>query len=249
MNWYEDLYNRQIYFDLYSEEDTRIAPREVDALIELVELKPGQSILDVCCGYGRHAIELARRGYQVTGIDLSPKQIEAAIERANREGLQVNFLVGDAREMGFAGEFDVTLNLFISFGLFEADSDNLKMLERVAAATSAGGLFLMDLWNREKVVRDFTERDIQEREDGIRIERRWAFDAWGGRVSWENTVLLPDGRKERWDQSVRAYTLVELKKMLDEVGLRAERVYGDFDGQQYTLDSPRMIIISRKAGG
>ena len=66
--WYEDLYNRQTYFDLYAEEDARIAPQQVDGLVELLALKPGGTIPDVCCGYGRHAIELALRG----GIDLAP---------------------------------------------------------------------------------------------------------------------------------------------------------------------------------
>lgn len=119
MEWYEDLYNRQIYFDLYSAADTQLARQEVARLVELLPLESGQSILDVCCGYGRHAIELAKRGYKVAGIDLSSKQIEGAIKRAKEARVEVNFMIGDAREMSFQEEFDITLNLFVSFGFFQ----------------------------------------------------------------------------------------------------------------------------------
>ena len=245
MNWYEDIFNRQIFFDLYSEEDIRIAPQEVESIVKLLHLQPGLSILDVCCGYGRHAIELAKRGYEVTGIDLSPKQIGVAIQRAKEAGLAINFVVGDAREMKFQNEFDITLNLFLSFGYFQEEMDNLKMLEKIARATASDGLFLMDLWNREKQIRDFTPKEIEEHGEII-IEKRWHFDPWEGRLNWENTVIFPDRRKESWEHSIRAYTLVELKNILNEVGFQLEKVFGDFDSHDSTIDSPNMILVSRK---
>ena len=247
LEWFEDLYNRQIFFDLYAEEDIRKAPKEVDGVVKILGLKPGQSILDVCCGYGRHSIELARRGYRVTGIDLSPKQIAVARRRAKEEDLTINFLIGDAREMEFQNKFDITLNLFLSFGYFKDDAENLKMLEKIASATVSNGKFLMDLWNREKEIRDFRSKEVEEH-NGIKIEKRWSFDPWEGRLNWENTVFFPDGRRERWKQSIRAYTLVELKRMLNEVGFRLERVFGDLNGSEYTIDSPNMILISRRIG-
>ncbi len=245
MNWYEDIFNRQIFLDLYSEEDIRIAPQQVEGLAKILPLEPGQSILDVCCGYGRHAIELARRGYRVTGIDLSPKQIEVAKRRARREGLLIDFIIGDARKMEFRNEFDITLNLFTSFGYFPDEEENLKMLERIADATIPQGLFLMELWNREKQIKEFKPKEFEEQK-GIKIEKKWKFDPLEGRLNWENTVIFPDGRRESWNHSIRAYTLVELKKMLDEVGFQLQRVFGDLNGQDYTIDSPNMILISRK---
>lgn len=246
MEWFEDLYNRQIYIDLYSESDTQLARQEVDHIVELLHLEPDQTILDVCCGYGRHAVELAARGYRVTGIDLSEIQIDAAIQRAHAAGVHVDFVVGDAREMTFQRPFDVTLNLFTSFGFFKDESDNLQMLARIARATLTGGLFLMDLWNREKQIRDFNPLEIEDREDGMRIEKRWDFDAWHGRLNWTNTVLFPDGKRESWEHSIRAYTLVELRHMLEQVGFTLERFYGTFDGGAYTLDAPHLITIARR---
>jgi SAM-dependent methyltransferase len=246
MEWFRDLYNRQIYFDLYAQADTQLALQEVDGMVELLGLAPGSRVLDVCCGYGRHAIELAKRGHQVTGVDLSPLQIEAARENAQAAGVEVDFVVGDAREMGYREAFDVTLNLFTSFGFFEDEADNLAMLASIARASAPGGRLLLDLWNREKQIRDFRPLEVEERADGVRIEKRWAFDAWGGRLNWRNQVTFPDGRVERWEHSIRAYTLVELRQMLEQVGFKLERVYGAFDGRAYTLDAPQMVLVARK---
>jgi SAM-dependent methyltransferase len=248
MQWFEDLYNRQIYFDLYAESDTQLAVEEVDQIIALLNLVPGQSILDVCCGYGRHAIELARRGFQVTGVDLSPVQIASARERAQATKVRVDFVIGDARQMPYQDQFDVSLNLFTSFGFFEDDADNFKMLQRIAGATVPGGRFLIDLWNREKQIREFEPIEVEEWTGGVRIEKEWHFDAWSGRINWTNRVLFPDGRQEGWNHSVRAYTLVELRRMLEQVGFKLERVHGGFDGRDYSLDAPQMIIIARKTG-
>ena len=245
MNWHQDLYNRQIYLDLYAEEDTRLAVEQVDDLVRLLDIPPGASILDVCCGYGRHAIELAKRGFRVTGIDLAPKQIDEAKRRASESDIEIEFLHGDAGEMSFLKPFDVALSLFLSFG-FDDDEGNLRMLRRISEATASGGVLLMDLWNREKEIRDFSPVAIEERDGGIRVEKRWEFDQWNGRLNWENLVKLPDGSTERWEHSVRAYTLVELRHMLEEVGFRMEKVYGDFKGSDYTLASAQMVTLSRK---
>ena len=189
MTWYEDLFNRQTFLDLYAEQDSRLAVQEVDGLVSLLNLQPGQSILDVCCGYGRHAIELAKRGHRVTGVDLSPLQVNAAVAEAAKEGVQAEFLVGDARHMRFQQRFDVALNMLTSFGLFEEDADHLEMLGRIADATKLGGLFLMDLWNREQVIRDFGEREIETRPDGIKIEEQWPLT----RGEAELTGTTPSG--------------------------------------------------------
>lgn len=246
MRWFEDLYNRPIYLELYQEADTRLAAQEVDGIEAILQLKPGQTILDVCCGYGRHAIELARRGHQVVGIDLSTVQIAEGLRRVRETQVDVQFLVGDAREMPFRRSFDVTLNLFTSFGFFGEDAENLKMLQSISRATKPGGLFLMEGWNREKLIRDFKPLETEVREDGTRIEKRWGFDPWNGRVNWSNTATRPDGSTESWEHSIRAYTLVELRGMLHRAGFKLERIFGDYDGGAYTLDSPRLITIARK---
>ena len=86
MEWWEDIYNRQIYFDLYEEEDTRLAEKEVQQVVTLLHPLDEAHILDLCCGYGRHSIPLAQRGFHVTGVDISGKQIQT-LHLNNTEGM------------------------------------------------------------------------------------------------------------------------------------------------------------------
>ena len=246
MKWYEDLYQRQLYLDLYAEGDTQIAPHEVDAVVRLLGMPAGCSVLDVCCGYGRHAIELARRGYRVTGIDLAPRQIEEAQLRARAAGVTARFVVGDARAMDFEQEFAVCLNLFTSFGFFDTDAENLEMLRRIAQVAAPGGRFLLESWNRERVIREFAPCEVEELAGGIQIEKTWQFDAWAGRIDWQNTVTFPGGRQERWGHSIRANTLAELRHLLETAGFALERAYGDWDGRDYDLASERLIAVAKR---
>ncbi len=238
MTWFEDLYNRQIYLDLYAPEDIKLAKIEIDRLVRILELSPEQTILDVCCGYGRHALELARRGFTVTGIDLASRQIDAAKIQANAEDLDVTFQCGDAREMIFARPFDVTLNLFTSFGFFPTDAENRRMLGKIFEATSPGGSFLLDFWNRERILRKFTPQETETRPDGIRIDKQWEFDAINGRINWDNQVIFPDGKHARWSQSVRAYTLFEIRTLLEAVGFTVDKVFGNWEGREYSVEFP-----------
>ena len=112
MEWWRDLYNRQIYFELYEEQDTALAPRQVEEAIQLLRIKPPAKILDVCCGYGRHSIEFAKRGFDVIGVDISEKQIKRAKEIAGN--MAISFQVADVRELNFRNKFDVAINMFLS---------------------------------------------------------------------------------------------------------------------------------------
>ena len=95
MQWWEDIYNRQIYFDLYEQQDTLLAQQEVQQTIQLLHPPPGASILDLCCGYGRHSIPLAQRGFKVTGIDISEKQIQHAHQVARKAQVELDLHVAD----------------------------------------------------------------------------------------------------------------------------------------------------------
>jgi D-alanine-D-alanine ligase len=107
MEWWEDLYNRQIYFDLYEEDDTHLSEQQVQQVLALLHPADGASILDLCCGYGRHSIQLAQRGFRVTGIDISEKQIQHAREVAQQAHVPADFRVADARKLNFQEAFDV----------------------------------------------------------------------------------------------------------------------------------------------
>jgi SAM-dependent methyltransferase len=246
MEWWEDIYDRQIYFDLYEEADTRLAEQEAQQIVTLLQPPDRARILDVCCGYGRHSIPLAQRGFPVTGVDLSATQIQHAREVAKKTHTHLDFHVADARKLDFHGSFDVVLNMFVSFGFFTTETENKEVLRGIQRALKSGGKLLLDFWNREKEIREFKPTACETIRDII-VLKEWQFDALGGRLNWKNTVIFPDGKRESWEHSVRAYTVAELKALVEEAGLRFEAVYGSLAGEEYTLDSPSAIIIATKS--
>jgi len=246
MEWWKDIYNRQIYFDLYEEADTRLAQQEVQQVVTLLHPQNGTCILDLCCGYGRHSIPLAQRGFQVTGVDLSATQIQHAREVAENAHVHLDYHVADARKLDFQGAFDVVLNMFVSFGFFKEEHEHKQMLQGVQRALKPGGKLLLDLWNREKEIREFKPTTCESIRDLI-VLKEWQFVAVAGRLNWKNTVIFADGKRESWEHSVRAYTVAELKALVEEVGLQFEAVYGNLAGEEYSLDSPSAIIIATKS--
>jgi len=245
MEWWEDIYNRQIYFDLYEKEDTRLAEKEVQQVVTLLHPRDEAHILDLCCGYGRHSIPLAQRGFHVSGVDISGKQIQHAREVARKAHTQLDFHVADARKLNFNEAFEVVVIMFVSFGFFKDDHENKEVLQGVFRALKPGGKLLLDFWNREKEIREFKPTSCEIIRDFI-VLKEWQFDAVAGRLNWKNTVIFPDGKRESWEHSVRAYTVAELKALVEETGLQFEAVYGSLAGEEFTLDSPSAIIIATK---
>jgi SAM-dependent methyltransferase len=247
--WYVDLF-RDVYPERWFEEDALSAERtqaEVDFVERSLELKAGSRVLDLCCGHGRHSIELARRGYEVTGVDLSARALRRAQRSAREAGLDIRWQRCDMREIGFEEEFDAVVNMFSSFGYLESDEEDRRVLERVEAALRPGGRFLIDFINRDRVARSYQARDWRRAPDGsvLLLERRW--DLASGHNAEEITVIGPEGSRRRYRLSMRMYGATELAAMLSSVGLRVGCVWGDFDGSELTLESRRVIVATEKA--
>jgi len=246
MEWWRALFNSPIYFELYEEADTRKAVAEVGDLLRLLRLAPPARVLDVPCGYGRHAIELARRGFAVTGVDASEVQIARGREKAAAAGVRVDLRVMDARALEFDAEFDLVINMFLSFGYFETDDEHLAMLWGIARALRPGGRFLMEFWNREYEIRYFDRYQVDRAGAVVEVEE-WEFDHLRGRLNWTNTAFLPDGRRESWWHSIRAYTVVEMRTLFERAGLRLEAVYGGLGGEPYSIESENAVFVATRA--
>ncbi len=245
MEWWQRLFNSPIYFELYEEEDTRKAAGQVRDVVRLLALEPPARILDVPCGYGRHAIALARRGFAVTGIDASDVQLTRARGKAAAAGVAVDFGLGDARELEFTDEFDAVINMFLSFGYFATDDEHLAMLHGIARALRPGGRFLMETWNREYEIRYFDRYQVDRTGPVVEVEE-WEFDHLGGRLNWTNTAFFPDGRRESWWHSIRAYTVAEMKSLLGRAGLRFDAVYGGLDGAPYSIEAEHAVFVATR---
>jgi SAM-dependent methyltransferase len=254
MPWYADWFDRPEYERVYQQRDTEEAERAANLIERFAEPAPSARLLDVGCGRGRHARAFARRGYRVTGIDLSEKAIQAARRRADEEDLAIDFRRQDMREPMGTGAFDGAVNLFSSFGYFDHDEEHQQVIQHVAEAlrpsSGPGGFFVQDFMNADQVRASLVPESTRT-EDGLQIdERRWIED---GRINKEIT-LRPGGDGARSEapstfrESVRLLELDDFRRFYERAGLRLESTFGDYDGTPYGEHSPRLIMVSRKSG-
>jgi SAM-dependent methyltransferase len=202
------------------------------------------AVLDLACGIGRHCLELARRGFRVTGVDRTRLYLERAARRAREEGLEVELVREDMRRFRRPEAFAAAVNLFTSFGYFPDPADDRRVLENVLASLRPGGVFVLDLMGKEVLARIFQERDWHREEDFVVMEERRVRHAWSWIESrW--TILRP-GRKTEIDISHRLYSAAELRGLLESVGFGSVQSYGDLEGRPYDQDARRLVTVARR---
>jgi SAM-dependent methyltransferase len=241
--WYETIFDER-YPDLFGplEQD---AEEEVSQMVGVLSLPAGASLVDLGCGRGRHTIPLSRRGYRVTGVDLSDKMLNFARERAKRERATVEWVREDMRTFVRPGAFDACISLFTSFGYFN-DEENQAVLENVARSLKEGGVFLLDLRNARKGLSGESDiaRDIMVPSGKLTL--RVTFDRVTRRARAEHTLVRPDGIRISSAFDVRIYSVEELTGMLRKAGMRIEAIHGSLDGAPFTPGADRMVVIARR---
>jgi ubiquinone/menaquinone biosynthesis C-methylase UbiE len=231
---------------------TRRPGTQVKAHIDGVEkflcLEPRSRVLDLACGSGRQTLELSRRGHRVLGMDSLEATLNEARNSAKAEKLNAHFLKGDTRQLGYRAEFDAVVNFYSSFGLTSNERDDLKTLEGVAKGLKPEGKLLMDLLNKEWLMRNFESELWEQQEDasgGVVLDQI-SFNFETGRLENQRTVLGKDGSRTPSSSGLRVYTLTEIKRLIESAGLVFRRVWGGFDGSAYGMDSRRMIVLAVK---
>lgn len=246
--WYRTFFGRD-YPDVYEDafKPERVA-REVDFVQTALALRTGEDLLDLCCGPGRHAVPLAKRGLRVTGLDLSADYLVQAERAARQQGTRLAGTVhADMRAIPFESLFDAVINMFSSFGYLESEAEDAKVLAAIARALRPGGRALLDLLNHEWVILNYQTHDWHQATDGTLYLEQRELDLPTSRNHVTFTTVAPDGvRRELAGHHFRLYTLREMIGMLTDAGLRFESAYGDLDGRPYRIDTWRMIIIVRK---
>ncbi|MCC6215261.1 MAG: methyltransferase domain-containing protein [Polyangiaceae bacterium] len=244
--WWEEVFGEDFSRAVPRVPDQHIK-REVDFLEESLGVAAGGVILDLACGGGQHAVELAGRGYGVVGYDLSLHQLALAADLAQEAERKINFMQGDMREMAFEETFDGIYCWNSSFGFFE-DEKNAAVAQRIHRALRSGGSFVLDIVNRDFAVAH-QPSSVWYEGDGCLCMDDMSVDFISSRVRVKRSLMLDDGRSMECSYSLRLYSLQEIGKLLHEVGFKVTEASGHpaTPGTFLGACSPRIIILATKA--
>ena len=218
--------------------------QEVGFINSVLKLPVGSSILDLHCGHGRHAIELAKQGYQVTGIDATHEILDIAVQKAREESVDLTFRFCDMRDLDYVERFDAVINIFAAFGYF-TDEENAKVLTQVARALKPGGVFLMDLLNRDWMIRNNLNR--YWRHPSGEYVLSYKVELKQGVATMQRVLINQvTDTKIKYEFVLRTYSLPEMEAILAQSKLKVKATFGGFDGRDYDEDAPRMIILAQK---
>lgn len=242
--FFDDDYLR-IYRPQFKAERTEAETRFIAASLSA---PAGGEVLDLACGFGRHAIGMAQRGHRVTGVDFSARYLEIAATDAAEAGVKVTWRQGDMRQLGDVRAYDAVYSYFTSFGYF-SDDENEQVLAEVARAIRPGGRFLLEMANRDHLLTHPEQRTWKQREDGALLMEETTVELEGSRIVARQLLIDPQGGTQvTKDYSLRTYTCAELSALLRRHGFDVCAVSGGADGEPYSLDSRRLAIVAERRG-
>ena len=215
------------------------------------EVGGGPKALDLCCGMGRITAELARRGFSATGVDLCGEFLETAREDAAYEGLDIEYIEADARSFRRPDFFDTAVNLYISFGYFENQDNDLLVARNVYDSLKGGGSFIIETLGKEIAVRDFVQGEWFERAGFTVLTEYEPVDSWAAlKNRW---ILIPNAEKVKGTTgriektfTQRLYAATELRALLFEAGFKTVELYGGWDERPYDQSAEALIAVGRK---
>lgn len=220
---------------------------ETDFLVTALALEPGQRVLDLACGNGRHSIELAKRGMTVTGVDFNASALAIASRNAAESGVAVTFVETDMRAIDYAGTFDAAFSFFTSFGYFTDEMDDLLVARRVAAALKPGGHFVVETMSLETLIPVYQTRRWEWTDEAhtCRLLEETHFDFATSRVEADWHFLDGDVLRSA-HSSLRLYCVRELSDLLRRAGFRKTTPLDARTGKPFTIGSRRLGLVASR---
>ena len=244
--WYKNWFSSKFYLKLYKHRNDEDARHLINLIQRTIPIKKDDRVLDIASGAGRHSLELARRGYDVTGLDLSEyliKEARTACKRAEEKPLRVHFIKKDMRHFNFKGRYDLAVNLFTSFGYFDNDIENFSVIENASSSVRKGGWFVLDYLNKGYIVNNLVRYSRNKIDNEIlhqkrRIEGNFVI----------KDIKIEGSKKElNYKEQLKLYTFSELKRAFESFNLKIINKYGDYFGNPYKLkESKRIILFAQK---
>ncbi|MHA2159677.1 MAG: class I SAM-dependent methyltransferase [Candidatus Thorarchaeota archaeon] len=246
VTWYENDKLWEIMEPvLFTEARIAHTVNEVDSIKSLSKIQQDESILDLCCGIGRHSLEFARRGHRVVGVDRTKLYLEKAKRSATEEKLDIEFVEDDMRTFYRKNSFDVVLSMFTSFSYFEDHEEQMLVLRNIYSSLRAGGRFILESAGKEILARIFMKQNWSEWPHGFMLEEREAIDNWS-KMHNKWIFIERNGTIHRYDVTHWIYSGSEIKEMLEKVGFSDVHVFGGLDGRAYDNEATRLVAIATK---
>lgn len=245
-NWYKTIWTLDITNQSWVE-DTK---KQVDFLINKLSMRGNERILDLACGFGRHSIELAERGFSVVGVDITKDYIDFATETAQMKNLNAEFILSDIRELSFDNEFDIVINMGDgAIGYLENDDENLKIFDVITKALKPSGRHFMDIMSADYAAHHFPCKLWDAGEKCLTLSQfEWNDKSkimLYGQLDYMYDSPLAKPVIEKGNPT-RLYTLQEIKEIMQERGLTVIDAFSDFDGKEASADDIQLIVHSQK---
>lgn len=230
--WYKKIWSLDIQ-DMSWVEHTK---EEINFIIDIMDLSGTERILDLACGFGRHAIELSRRGFSVVGVDITLDYIKEAMRISSLEKLNTEFICADLRNVSFKNEFNVVLNMADgAIGYLENDDENLKIFDLITSSLKKGGKHFMNICNAEHAEMHFPKRnwDIGEKELSLpefhwdKETRRMLYGGWS--LKFGELVEKPRFEALSAQSSMRLYSVREIENIFNSRQMIVKNTFGKFD--------------------
>ena len=241
-NSFFDGYYKDIWRHIFPEKTTQA---EVDFIVEQANLKTGEHVLDIMCGFGRHCLELANRGINVTAVDNLPDYINEIKGKAANKGLPVESICTDILEMQVDPEFDAVICMGNSLQFFN-EEDSIRILSNISAHLKPGGKFFINTWSLAEIaVKNFKDKSWSRIGELLFLaESKFLFHPT--RIETINIIIPDKGEREEKKGIDFIYSISELETMLNKTGFRLKEIYSIPGKKQFTIGEPRAYIVAEK---